>query len=308
MGNKTKQLLVMKFGGAALENAQSIKRISSIVYWAHQRSDLIVVVSAIKHITDRLHETVLQIRNNDVASALKQIDAIYTYHIDVLREIDPTIQAFETEQRLKTLLDLLRLFIKKSSPMMLGEAQQDYIISFGERMSAHVVMHSFRYYKKVRAMALDTTSLLTTTKEFGRAKPLLGTSAQSMKNILTKCVQEHIVPVITGYVGHAQDGCVTTLGRGGSDLTATLIASLMQADKVILWKDVVGLFDKDPKTNPNAQILKVTDYDTAIHLSKAGAKILHPEAIEPLKKANIPVQIKSFLFPKAPGTMIGSLI
>lgn len=306
MSNKTKQILVMKFGGAALENAQSIKSISSIVYWAHQRSDVVVVVSAIKHITDRLHQTVSQIRNKDVVSALKQIDAIYAYHIEVLREIDPTIQAFETEQKLKNLLDLLKLFIKKSSPMTLGEAQQDYIISFGERMSVHVVTHSFRYYKKVRAMALDTTSLLSTTKEFGRAKPLLGKSAKSMKKVLTSCIKEHIVPVVTGYVGHAEDGCVTTLGRGGSDLTATLIASLVRADKVILWKDVIGLFDKDPKTNPTAQILKATDYDTAIDLAKAGAKILHPEAIEPVKKANIPVQIKSFLFPKAPGTMIGN--
>lgn len=308
MRNKNKELLVMKFGGAALESAQTIKKISSIVYWAYQRNNLIVVVSAIKHITDRLHEAVSQIRNNDVVSALKQIDEIYAYHIDVLRGLDPTIQAFETEQKLKSLLDLLKLFIKKSSPMTLGEAQQDYIISFGERMSVHVVTHSFRYYKKVRSMAIDTTSLLATTNEFGRAKPLLGKSAQSMKKILTSCVQEHIVPVITGYVGHAEDGCVTTLGRGGSDLTATLIASLVRADKVILWKDVVGLFDKDPKTNPTAQILKATDYDTAINLAKAGAKILHPEAIEPVRKASIPVQIKSFLFPKAPGTMIGNVV
>lgn len=308
MGNKTKQLLVMKFGGAALESAQTIKKISSIVYWAHQRSDLIVIVSAIKHITDRLHEVVSQIRNKDRISALKQIDEIYAHHIDILRQIDPTIQTFETEQKLKNLLDLLKLFIKKSSPTTLGESQKDYIISFGERMSVHVVTHSLRYYKKVRAMAIDTTSLLATTKEFGRAKPLLGKSFQSMKKILAGCVQEHIVPVITGYVGHAEDGCITTLGRGGSDLTATLVASLVRADKVILWKDVVGLFDKDPKMDPTAQILKVTDYDTAISLANAGAKILHPDAIEPVKKAHIPVQIKSFLFSKAPGTMIGNTL
>ena len=180
----------MKFGGAALENAQSIKNISNIVYWSSQRNNLIVIVSAIGHITNRLHETVTLIKNNYIVSALKETDIIYAHHIDILRTIDPTIQAFETEQKLKMLLDLLKLFIKKISPSTLGESQKDYIISFGERMSVHVATHSFRYYRKIRAMALDTTSLLATTKEFGKARPLLGQNAESMRRVLTNCVRE----------------------------------------------------------------------------------------------------------------------
>lgn len=307
MGNKTKQLLVMKFGGAALENAQSIQKITNIVYWAHQRNHLIVIVSAIKNITNRLQDSVLLINTHDRSSALKEIDAIYDEHINVLRAIDPTIQAFETGQKLKTLFDLLMLFIKKIPDSPLTDSQKDYILSFGERMGAHVVAHSFRR-KRIRAVALDTTSLLTTTKEFGNAKPLLGKSAASMKRTLAQCIKEGIVPVSTGYVGHAEDGCVTTLGRGGSDLTATLVASLMHADKVILWKDVVGLFDKDPKKDETAHLLKTSDYATAIRLSQAGAKILHPESLLPVQKAHIPVYIKSFLFPKASGTVIGDTL
>lgn len=298
----------MKFGGAALEDAASIKKISSIIYWSSQKNDLIIVVSAIKHVTDKLHRVLEIIKRADIQSALKEIDCIYNDHVNLLREIDPSIQSLETEQKLKNLLDLLKLFVKKTSFDKLGDSQKDYIISFGERMSVHVITHSLRFIKKVRSLALDTTSLLATTKEFGRAKPLLDENLSSMKLILRKCLSERVIPVITGYVGHAPDGCITTLGRGGSDLTATLIASMISADKVILWKDVVGLFDKDPKIDPDAKLFKVTDYNTAMDLSKHGAKILHPEAVEPVKTAKIPLQIKSFLFPKGPGTLIADKV
>lgn len=303
MNQQNNSLLVMKFGGSALANYKNIHKISKIISKYSETNDVIVVVSAVEGVTDKLYKIVELIKKGQVNRALQEIEIIYNLHIHILSKLDKAVETFDTQQKIKTLIDLLRMFVKKVFNTKITNSQIDYIVSFGERLSIHLVVYILKKENN-KALAVDTSYLLTTNKEFGNAKPVIPKTRSNIKELLGKCLKEKVIPVITGYIGHAEDGCITTLGRGGSDYSASLMASFLKANGLILWKDVKGLYDKDPKRYPDAHLMKETDYDTAIKLSKNDAKILHPESVITAKKANISVYIKCFLMPNLTGTRI----
>ena len=186
----------------------------------------------------------------------------------------------------------------------LTKRSEDYILSFGERLLAPIFSAS------LLSVGVDSVALtggdagIITDNNFGRAKPL-PESYEIIRNRLEPLIAiKKTVPVVTGFIGTTEDGIITTLGRGGSDLTATLIAAALDADEVWLWKEVDGVMTTDPKIVPEARVIPEISYQEAMELSHFGAKILHPRALEPVMAKKIPVRIKNTFNPDANGTVI----
>lgn len=293
----------MKFGGAALGNPRNVVKITRIINDYAKQYDLVIVVSAVKEVTDKLYKIAEIIKNRDIDDTLRAIQDIYHLHLAFLKQIKNPVIKLQGQQEIKLLFDLLILFVKKINKENITNSQIDFIVSFGERLSARIVVCYLEMLDR-NSLVIDTRDYLMTTKNFGQAKVIVPKSKKTLQTIINQCLTVHAIPVITGYIGHAEDGCITTLGRGGSDYTASLIASFLKANGIILWKDVNGLYDSDPKKYKKARLMVKANYDDFLKLSKSGAKIIHPYAIVPLKNPHIPLHIKSFLKPKQKGTLI----
>jgi len=186
----------------------------------------------------------------------------------------------------------------------LTKRSEDYILSFGERLLAPI------FSSALLSIGVDSVALtggdagIITDDNFGRAR-LLPKSYEIIRSRLEPLIAiKKTIPVITGFIGATEDGTITTLGRGGSDLTATIIGAALDADEVWLWKEVDGIMTTDPKIVPEARVIPEISYQEAMELSHFGAKILHPRALEPVMKKKIPVRIKNTFNPDAPGTVI----
>lgn len=296
-------MIVMKFGGASLSTSSEILNTCKIVKNYLKKDKVILVVSAMKDVTDQLFEIVEHIRKKDLNQALKNISLIKDHHVKTLRSIKPDSEGIKAEVEIYKLVGLMGCFVKNISKKGTTTARTDYIVSFGERLSCRIVTEALEQ-QGISAYPLDGSFILATTDEFGNALPLYGKSQNSIKQILLPLIQNNIVPVITGYIGFTHDGCTTTLGRGGSDLSAAFLANFLNAKAVYLWKDVLGFYEEDPHKNKRAKLFKTLDYKSAEKLAKKGAKIIYYKAIAPVRKKHIPIYVKSFLNPQAVGTTI----
>lgn len=305
MTSVIKPLMVMKFGGAALANPENIIKTTKIIKKYSESYLVVVVVSAIKNVTDSLLEIGENVKREKSDEALEKIEILYQKHLKFLKRISNPVLACEIKQEIKLLFDLLELFIKRVDQTHITDSQIDFIVSLGERLSARIIV-SYLRDRKINASLMDTRDFLTTTAEHGEAKPIIKKSKEPICQNINHYLNYKVIPVITGYIAQDETGCITTLGRGGSDYTASLIANFIKAKNIILWKDVNGLYDKNPKVYHDAKIISQATYQEAIKLSHGGAKILHPESVWPAQKARIPIYIKSFLKPHLPGTKIWS--
>lgn len=303
MTSVIKPLMVMKFGGAALANPENIIRTTKIIKKYSESYRVVVVVSAIKNVTDSLLEIGENLKLEKSDETLEKIEILYQKHLKFLERIGNPVLACETKQEIKLLFDLLELFIKRVDQAHIANSQIDFIVSLGERLSARIIVSYLRNLK-VNASLMDTRDFLTTTAQHGGAKPIIKKSKKLISQNINNYLKSKVIPVITGYIAQDETGCITTLGRGGSDYTASLIANFINAQSLVLWKDVDGLYDKNPKIYPEAKIIFQATYQEAIKLSRGGAKILHPESVRPAQKARIPIYIKSFLKPDLEGTKI----
>jgi aspartate kinase len=191
--------------------------------------------------------------------------------------------------------------------LLLGEVtprSSDYLISFGERLSINLVAAALNDLG-TKAIALTGKDAgIVTDSNFGEAKPLLDTTRLHVSHIIDELLEKKILPIIGGFAGADQHGNITTFGRGGSDYTATIIASSIKADEVWLMSDVDGLMTTDPKIVKNAKVLKEVSYIEAMEMALFGAKYIHPRALEPLVAKKIPLRIKSTFNVKNPGTLV----
>lgn len=296
-------MIVMKFGGASLSTGSEILHTCKIVKNYRKKNKIILVVSAMKNVTDQLFEIVELLRKRNLREALERIEKIKTHHIKALQSFEPDSEAVKTEVEIIKLIGLLKYFVNNAINKEITTARIDYIVSFGEKLSCRIVAEALQQ-QGISAYPMDASFILATTGEFGNALPLYGKSQNSIKHILLPLIASNIVPVITGYIGFTHDGCTTTLGRGGSDLSATFLANFLDAKAVYLWKDVLGFYQEDPHKNKRAKLFKILDYEHAEKLAKKGAKIIYYKAIAPVAEKHIPIYVKSFLNPHSEGTTI----
>jgi aspartate kinase len=295
----------MKFGGTSVGDASCIARTARIVAQASREASLVVVVSALSGVTDRLVTAATRAEIGDREEGAKLEAELRNQHELALRSL---IQAEERRTPLKArLTDVLaearRLCEGTALLRELTPRSLDSISSLGERLSAPLIAGALTELG-LRAEPIDATELIVTDSHHGGAEPLRDMTRACSESRLRPLLQEGIVPVVTGFIGATPDGVLTTLGRGGSDYSATILAAALGADEVIIWTDVDGVLTADPRLVPDARTIPEISYREAAELAYFGAKVLHPKTLRAVMEAGIPVWIRNSFAPEGSGTKI----
>ncbi len=287
-------MIVMKFGGSSVANAERIRTVIDIVKGRLARKP-VVVASALRGVTDDL----FKLAEEAVKGHSPGIEKIETRHQDLMMELGVDTNLLDSlYSELSVLLKGISL-VKELTPRTL-----DYVVSFGERLSTRVIAAAFTK-AGVPAEQHDAFDIgLLTNDEFGAAQPLPEADAEIKRNVGTMTR----VPVITGYVGKTRNGDITTLGRNGSDFSATILGAALGAEEIEIWSDVDGIMTADPRLVPAAKAIESLTFDEASELAYYGGKVLHPATITPAVRKNIPVRCLNTFKPDQPGTPIVPVI
>ncbi|ACF12299.1 aspartate kinase [Chlorobaculum parvum NCIB 8327] len=293
---------VFKFGGSSIASAANISNAAAIIRKELERSELIVVVSAIARVTDLLAEAGAQAGKGDEAWR-ETLDVIGSLHADVIRELFGEEAAPEEAWLREVVAELNDVLHGVALLRELSDKSLVLILSYGERLSCRIMSRCLDV-SGTPAECVDARELIVTDENYCYAKvDRLATG----KRIKERFQTYDPVPVVTGFIASAEDGSVTNLGRGGSDFTATILGAALHAEEVWIWTHVDGFYSADPKRVPDAKVLPEISYAEAMELSHAGAKVLHPLAVQPVMKASIPLLIRNASDPENPGTRIGQL-
>lgn len=299
-------LIVMKFGGTSVGSVPALQKLIEIIRRSHEQGQqLVAVVSAMSGVTDLLLNAARQAEKGDETAAhearakIEQKHAEVTLHFlghtperaAVLAEINALLNEFES------LCHGIRV-LGELTPRAL-----DVIGGLGERMSAPQVA-AILNQAGLPAQAVSAIELIVTDNRYGGAVPVVETTAAKTKTVLLPIINEGKIPVVTGFIGATEQGIPTTLGRGGSDYSATIVGRALQADEVWIWTDVNGVMTTDPRIVPQAHPIAHLSYAEISELSFFGAKVLHSQAIRPARRVNMPVRILNTFEPDHPGTLI----
>ncbi|MDR0376191.1 MAG: aspartate kinase [Spirochaetaceae bacterium] len=291
-------MIVMKFGGSSVAGAERIRRMGEIVAAQIPRKP-VLVLSAMGDTTDHLLEAAESaLRNRSVS-----IHLIESLHLKTIHELGlgPAVQ--EAIQPL--FVELRSLLTGISLIRELTGRTRDYLVSFGERISARIAAAYFESIK-IPARPLDAWDAGFLSDANYTFADLLPETWERIPRALLPAVHEGILPVITGFIAKDESGSITTLGRGGSDLSATVIAAACGAEEVQVWKDVDGILTADPRLVRDARPVESVTYEEAAELAYFGAQVLHPRAMQPCMKTGTPVFVRNSFNPAAPGTRIGT--
>jgi len=298
-------LEVWKFGGASVADAAAIRRVAGLVC-AH-RGPLVVVVSALGGVTDLLLDGALRSARGDAAAGaaaaaeiLKRHRALILGLVRSARERRRLLNVVEVAAR--EYEDLTRaLTALRSVPALVS----DRLVSRGERLASSLVGAVIAESGR-RTRWVDATAFVSTDARHGSATPDLEGTRLRARRVLAPLLKRGLVPIVPGFIGEGPDGLLTTLGRGGSDLTATLLGRCLGARRVVLWKDVPGILTADPRTVPDARLIPQLHHREAAEVAYYGAKVLHPRALIPLSEGRVVLDVRSFLDPTRPGTEVSS--
>ena len=299
-----RKIQVFKFGGTSVRSTERICHVVALVRATEPDVQPVVVVSALGGVTDLLLEAI----ENAVSrrgSHREVAEYMRKRHTDAARRL-----ALEAElPALEALLDSLwkDLSDRLEGIFLLGECTdrtKDAVVSLGERASAPIVAAAFRAAGE-KAHAVDARDLIQTDASFGEANVEFEESARRIVGVL-----HHLPPgqiaVVTGYIASTKDGRTTTLGRSGSDYTATIVGRALRAERVVIWTDVDGVLSADPRDVPEAFPLARLSYTEAAEMAYFGARVLHPRTMRPVQESRIPLLIKNSLNPQAVGTLIST--
>ncbi|HSP94070.1 MAG TPA: aspartate kinase [Thermoanaerobaculia bacterium] len=298
----TRDLTVHKFGGASLADARSMR--NAVALAARRDEPVAVVVSALAGVTDALLEAAAAVGKN--AGRIEEIAAelVRRYRQAILA----VVPAGSVRRELLATADRLfeELALLSRAPVFvrdLSAGAQDALLSRGEEMSARIFAAGLAAAGRP-ALFVDPLGLIATDGRFGGASPRLAETDRNVRRVLAPMLKKGIVPVVAGFYGAAPDGRIATLGRGGSDLTATLVARGLSARAVFLWKDVQGILTADPRVVPDARVVPQLNIREAAELAYYGAKVLQPRALIPVGRRAIPVFVRPFENPDRPGTEV----
>jgi bifunctional aspartokinase / homoserine dehydrogenase 1 len=298
-------LQVMKFGGTSVGDASCIARVAEIVAKSSRVGPLVVVVSAMGGVTNRLIEAATCSETGDRERATELLEALRQQHFEAL---DILIQNPETRNLIalgieELLREAQRLCEGTALIHELTARTLDSVSSLGERLSAPLVAGALSE-RGVRSEGIEATGLIVTDSYHGAAEPLMDPTRIRCEARLRPLLQQGVVPVVTGFIGATAEGVLTTLGRGGSDYSATILGGALGADEVIIWTDVNGVLTADPRLVPGARTIPEISYREAAELAHFGAKVLHPKTLRAVTQSGIPVWIRNTFEPEHPGTKI----
>ena len=299
-----KNLLVMKFGGTSLGDAASIKIAAQICAEAQRQRPTAVIVSAMSKVTDMLLETLRHAEGGDAAGVETMLAKLAAKHRECCEGLLDGPARAETQE---TLNGILTEFVRIAQGiLMLGERPPrsvDEAIAVGERLSANLIAAYLRAQGS-DAIAVNAREVIVTDAVFGNASPLMDQTREKAINRLQPDLERGRLIILTGFNGATMDGRPTTLGRGGSDFSASILAAVLAAEELWIWSDVDGILSADPRIVPNAKLLDEITYREAAELAYNGAKVLHPRTLVPIMEKEIPVWSKNSFDLSKRGTKI----
>ncbi len=306
-----KNLLVMKFGGTSMGSAERMRVAADIISEQTKVRPVAVVVSAMSKVTDLLLETLHRAELGDRSAVDLSVRTLLDRHLEACEDLfagfgEAGVFRDEAHAKVQTLVaEFGRI---ASGVLMLGERPPrsvDEAIAIGERLSS-TLLAQYLECSGIRAQAVNGSYVIVTDSVFGNASPQMDLTRKKCAERLLPLIENHIIPVITGFNGATADGRPTTLGRGGSDFSAAILAASLDAQELWIWTDVDGIMTADPRLVSDVAVLDQVTYAEAAELAYNGAKVLHPRTLAPLVEKQIPVCSKNSFAPHKPGTKIVS--
>lgn len=295
----------MKFGGTSLGDAVRMAATATIIGQHAAQTQLAVVVSAMERVTESLLRAATAASRRET-DTWQQIGAdLRGRHQEVCQALIPASERPRVQAQIDSELATFEEFCAGFSLVReLTPRSLDSLSSLGEVLAA-TLMAAILRAQGLEAEAVDAKELIVTDDGFGSAAVIFEPTRESIRSRLGPLLQRRVIPVVTGFRAATRDGSCTTLGRGGSDYTATILGAALSADQIWIWTDVDGMMTADPRLVPGAQVIPELSYREAIELSFFGAKVLHPKSLDLPFREGIPVLIKNSFDPGAAGTEIG---
>ncbi len=307
-GRASKQqsnVVAFKFGGSSLLGADRMIHAAGLVLAARRASSVTVVVSAMKGLTDHLLSIARALADGRLAPARREAELVLDAHLDVLHHLQLSAQ---DDLRVRRELQLLGRDLLHEVPARGGVAAGaelfDRLASFGERFSARLFAAALEK-SGVSAVPVTSSDFVLTCDTFRDAQPHLEQTKQRGREVLLPLLEAGIVPVVTGFIGATPDGRITTLGRNSSDFSGAIIAHVVDADELVIWTDVDGIFTANPHESAEARLLHELSYDEARALAASGAKVLHAKVLPLAAETEMVVWVRNTFNPQARGTRIG---
>jgi aspartate kinase len=301
-----RETFAFKFGGTSLLGAKRMLHAASLVGDAAREARVVVVVSAMKGVTDRLLGMAHLVSQGNVQRARFEAESVVRLHEDELWEL-----GLADEERARGFGHDLRLLGRDLVHEVSGrrkfasEAELfDRLASFGERFSARLFAVALAA-SGVNAVPVSSSDFVRTCDTFRDAQPDLEETCRRGREVLGPLLEDGIVPVVTGFIGATQDGRITTLGRNSSDFSGAIVAHVVEADELVIWTDVDGIYTANPSESGEARLLHELSYDEAHALAAAGAKVLHAKVLPLAAEAEMVVWVRNTFNPTARGTRIG---
>ena len=304
--------LTMKLGGTSIGTVAALTQVLSMIIHESKRWDrILIVASALEGVTDMLLEAAHLARLSNRRGYRRIAATLRTRHLALIEQLPLDAVARKALQA-----DIDQLWFE-----MLDQCQQvanhlndelspslsDSVVAVGERLSARIIAALLRQ-NDIRAIAVDGTELLITDDVHGNANPNLALTAARVDDLLLPMMRRNMIPVVTGYIGATAAGATTTLGRGGTDFTASVLSALIAADELWIWTDMDGMMSADPREAPDAHVIAELNYSEAAELAYFGARILHAKMIAPLADKSMPLRIKNIFKPRQTGTLVSSAV
>ena len=297
-------LLVMKFGGTSVGSAERMRASARLAAAEAKQRPVAIVVSAMSKVTDLLLDTMRHAEGGDGAGIAKNLADLRERHRAACRDLLPADRQEDVLAKIDELIADFRRIVRGME--MLNERPPrsvDEAVATGERLSALLVAEHLKA-EGVPAAAVNAWEVIVTDAVFGNASPMMEATRVKAQARLLPVLDRGIMPVVTGFNGATADGRPTTLGRGGSDFSASILAAALDAAELWIWTDVDGIMTADPRLAHDAQVLDEITYAEAAELAYNGAKVLHPRTLAPLVEKGIPVWSKNSFAPEKPGTKI----
>jgi bifunctional aspartokinase / homoserine dehydrogenase 1 len=301
-----RNVVAFKFGGSSLLGADRMLHAAGLVRAAKRASSVTVVVSAMKGVTDHLLSIARALADRKLAHARREAELVLHLHLDVLHHL----QLSENDDlRVRRELQLLGRDLLHEIPVhgsvAAGAELFDRLASFGERFSARLFAAALEK-SGVPAVPVTSSDFVLTCDTFRDAQPHLEKSKQRGRDVLLPLLEAGVVAVVTGFIGATPDGRITTLGRNSSDFSGAIIAHVVDADELVIWTDVDGIYTANPNESAEARLLHELSYDEAHALAASGAKVLHAKVLPLAAETEMVVWVRNTFNPQARGTRIGT--
>jgi aspartate kinase len=301
--------IVMKFGGTSAADGDRLRKAGAIIRKFHRDGhSLVIVTSAMYSVTDSLAEIAKKASKGEKKAVHEFIESMQHKH---RRAAESSIM---DEQVLGRTAEAVNQRIDELKNILLGVAHigeltprsKDYVLGYGEKMSAPLLQGVVEDLGMKSRCLTGGEAGIVTDERFGDASPLMSVTSHQVRQIMEPLLEEGVIPVVSGFVASTQNGVQTTMGRGGSDYSASIIGAAIKADEVWVWKDVDGLMTANPKIVKSARMIESISFAEAMELAHFGAEVVHPRALECAAKYGIPFRVKALRNPDSPGTVIQS--